>query len=136
MVLYGMKKEVLQGEEIWKCAHCLTCYERCPQDVKFAEVIEALRTMAIEEANKGNIRIKGPRVQFDSIFTNSISANGRVHEAGLISKYVMKTRNVKFLMSFAPLGLKMMRKGKVSLFPKKIKSLAEIRRVFEDSAKC
>ena len=133
MVLYGMKKEILSSEEIWKCAHCLTCYERCPQDVKFAEVITALRVMAVEEARKGNVKLKGPGIHFDSIFTESIEKNGRVFEAGLLSKYLLKTRNLKLAMAFAPLGVKMFRKGKINLFPKKIKSMGDVRRAFKES---
>ena len=133
MVLYGMKKEVLSSEAIWKCAHCLTCYERCPQDVKFAEVIEALRILAVEEAKKGNIKIKGPQYGFDKIFTDSIHSNGRVFEAGLLSKFLIKTKSLGLAMSFAPLGLKMFRKGKVSLFPKKIRSLNEVKHAFKET---
>ncbi len=134
MVLYGMKKEVLSSETIWKCAHCLTCLERCPQDVKFAEVIEALRILAVREAEKGDLKIKGPQFRFDSIFTNSIEKNGRVFEAGMLSKYMLKRRDFGLMMSFSTLGLKMFRKGKIGLFPHKIKGLDELQRIFEDSS--
>lgn len=134
MVLYGMKKEILSSETIWKCAHCLTCLERCPQDVKFAEVIEALRLMAVKEAEKGNIKIKGPQFHFDTAFKDSVESYGRVFEAGLLSKYMLKKKDVRFAMSFSMIGLKMFWKGKISLFPHKIKELAEFRRVFKESS--
>ncbi len=134
MILYGMKREVLSSEAIWKCVHCLTCYERCPQNVKFAEVIEALKILAVEEAKKGNIKIKGQQYSFDTIFTDSISSNGRVFEAGMLSEYLIKTKDFGLLMSFAPLGLKMFRKGKVSLFPKKIHALDEVKHAFKETA--
>jgi heterodisulfide reductase subunit C len=134
MVLYGMKREVLSSEAIWKCVHCCTCYERCPQNVKFAEVIEALRILAVGEAKKGNIEIKSPQYGFDTIFTDSILSNGRVFEAGLLSKYLMKTKNLKLLMSLVPLGLKMFRKGKLGLFLNKVHPLDEVKHVFKESA--
>jgi len=134
MVLYGMKKEILSSEIIWKCAHCLTCLERCPQDVRFAEVIEALRILAVKEAEKGNIKIKGPQFRFDSIFKDSIESHGRVFEAGLLSKYMLKRKDLGFMLSFASLGLKMFRKRKVSLFPHKIKALDELQHIFKDSS--
>lgn len=133
MVLYGMKKEVLSSETIWKCVHCLTCLERCPQDVKFAEVIEALKTLAVREAEEGNIEIKGPQFPFDTIFKDSIESYGRVFEAGLLSKFMMKRRALGLMMSFSTLGLKMFRKGKIGLFPHKIKDLKELRRIFKES---
>ena len=48
-ILAGMKDEVLGGAEIWKCYQCHTCVAHCPQDVRFADVIRALREMAQEE---------------------------------------------------------------------------------------
>lgn len=134
MVLYGMKKEVLSGETIWKCAHCLSCLERCPQDVKFAEVIEALRILAVKEAEKGNIKLKGPQFKFDSTFKNSIESYGRVFETGLLTKYMLKKKDLGFIMSFSSLGLKMFRKGKISLFPEKIKALDEVRLLFKETS--
>lgn len=132
MVLYGMKDEVLSSETIWKCAHCLTCLERCPQDVRFAEVIEALRILAVREAEKGNIEIKGPQFQFDSIFSDSIKSHGRVFEAGLLSKYMLKRKAVGLMMSFSLLGVKMFWKGKINLFPHKIQALDDLQRLFEE----
>jgi len=134
MVLYGMKKEILSSETIWKCAHCLTCVERCPQDVKFAEVIEALRILAVKEAEKGNIKLKGAQFHFDTAFKDSIESYGRVFEAGLLSKYMLKKKDVGFMMSFSTIGLKMFRKGKISLFPKRIKALDEFQRIFKESS--
>lgn len=133
MVLYGMKNEILSSETIWKCAHCLTCLERCPQDVKFAEVIEALRILAVKEAEKGNIKLKGPQFHFDTAFKDSVESNGRVFEAGLLSKYMMKNKDFGFMMSFSSIGIKMFRKGKINLFPHKIKELDEFQRIFKES---
>jgi heterodisulfide reductase subunit C len=36
-------------EELWDCTCCFTCVERCPKDVRPAEVIIALRSMLVEE---------------------------------------------------------------------------------------
>lgn len=134
MILYGMKNELLSDETIWKCAHCLSCLERCPQDVKFAEVIEALRVLAVKEMEKGTIKINGPQFKFDSTFKDSIQSNGRVFEAGLLSKYMFRRRDLGFIKSFFTLGLKMFRKGKISLFPDKIKAINEIKLLFENSS--
>ena len=134
MVLYGMKKEILSSETIWKCVHCLTCLERCPQDVKFAEVIEALRILAVKEAEKSNTKLKWSQFHFDTAFKDSIASYGRVFEAGLLSKYMLKKKDLGFMMSFSTIGLKMFRKGKISLFPQRIKALDEFQRVFKESS--
>ena len=49
MVLLGMKEKVLSSDLIWLCAMCYTCSFHCPQDVKFASVMEVLRKMALKE---------------------------------------------------------------------------------------
>lgn len=49
MILLGMKKEVLSSNLIWMCALCYNCSFHCPQDVKFANVMEALRNIAVRE---------------------------------------------------------------------------------------
>ncbi len=90
--------------------------------------------MAVKEAEKGNIKIKGPQFRFDSKFKDSIESYGRVFEAGLLSKYMLNRKNLGLMMSFSTLGLKMFRKGKISLFPHKIKALDELQRVFKDSS--
>jgi heterodisulfide reductase subunit C len=49
MALLGMKKEVLSSQFIWLCSSCYTCYERCPQDVKIPELMNAIKNIAVRE---------------------------------------------------------------------------------------
>jgi heterodisulfide reductase subunit C len=49
MALLGMKKEVLSSPFIWLCSSCYTCYERCPQDVRIPELMNAIKNIAIRE---------------------------------------------------------------------------------------
>ena len=49
MALLGMKKEVLSSNFIWLCSSCYTCFERCPQDVKIPELMNALKNIAVRE---------------------------------------------------------------------------------------
>ncbi len=48
-VLLGMRKEVLSSDVLWLCSLCYTCYSHCPQNVKFTDIMRALRVMAVEE---------------------------------------------------------------------------------------
>ncbi len=47
--VFGMRKDVLSSDIIWMCQRCYVCYARCPQNVKFADVMSVLRQMAVEE---------------------------------------------------------------------------------------
>ena len=49
MVLLGMRQQVLSSDFIWLCSLCYTCYAHCPQNVKFTDVMCALRAMAVKE---------------------------------------------------------------------------------------
>jgi heterodisulfide reductase subunit C len=49
MILLGMKKEVLSSPVIWRCVLCYACSFKCPQNVKFRDVMGVLRKMAVEE---------------------------------------------------------------------------------------
>ena len=47
MALLGMKKEVLSSQFIWLCSSCYTCFERCPQDVRIPELMNAIKNIAV-----------------------------------------------------------------------------------------
>ncbi len=48
MILLGMRERVLQSDFIWLCSTCYTCYERCPQGVRFTDIMKALENMAVK----------------------------------------------------------------------------------------
>jgi len=49
MAILGMKKEVLSSDSIWLCSSCYTCFERCPQNVKIPELMNAIKNIAVRE---------------------------------------------------------------------------------------
>ena len=49
MALLGMRDAVLKSDFIWLCSTCYTCAERCPQGVKFTDVINAIKNIAAKE---------------------------------------------------------------------------------------
>jgi heterodisulfide reductase subunit C len=51
MALLGMRKEVLSGQFIWLCSSCYTCFERCPQDVRIPELMNAIKNIAAREGH-------------------------------------------------------------------------------------
>ena len=48
-VLLGQREAVLSNELLWYCETCYACSAYCPQDVKFGDVMRALREMAVAE---------------------------------------------------------------------------------------
>ncbi|MEW5802012.1 MAG: 4Fe-4S dicluster domain-containing protein [bacterium] len=48
MIHLGMRRELLSSECIWYCATCHTCELRCPQKVKFFDILNILRNLATQ----------------------------------------------------------------------------------------
>jgi len=49
MVKLGMKQDVLSSPFIWYCTTCLDCEQRCPQNVKFFNILNVLKNMAAKK---------------------------------------------------------------------------------------
>ena len=49
MVRMGLKDRLLKSNLLWFCSQCKSCVFVCPQDVRFAEIVEALWAMAYEQ---------------------------------------------------------------------------------------
>lgn len=48
-ILYGMKDELLASPALWYCARCAQCSFSCPQDVRFLDIVQGLRNLAVRE---------------------------------------------------------------------------------------
>jgi heterodisulfide reductase subunit C len=49
LTLLGMKERVLTSPFLWFCAHCHACTERCPQGIRVAELINAIKNYAVDQ---------------------------------------------------------------------------------------
>jgi heterodisulfide reductase subunit C len=49
MILLGMKDRVLKSDFIWLCSSCYACTDRCPQGVRFTDVMNAVKNLAVSE---------------------------------------------------------------------------------------
>jgi|YNPNPStandDraft_1061719.scaffolds.fasta_scaffold113637_2 heterodisulfide reductase subunit C len=48
-ILYGMRTELLSSPALWYCLGCAHCSFQCPQDVRFLDVIQGLRNLAVRD---------------------------------------------------------------------------------------
>lgn len=48
-MLLGQRAAVLSSELLWYCERCYACTAFCPQNVKFGDIMGALREMAVDE---------------------------------------------------------------------------------------
>ena len=48
-ILYGQKDALLAAPALWYCVRCAQCSFSCPQDVRFLDIIQGLRNLALRE---------------------------------------------------------------------------------------
>lgn len=96
--LLGDEEEILGGDAIWLCCSCYNCQERCPQKVEIADVIYALRNIAIERGHMPNIY---------SEFASAIVNDGRIVK---VSQFVESKRPTLGLPPLQPTGTEALKK--------------------------
>ena len=55
-VLYGMRDQLLASPALWYCMRCAQCSFSCPQDVRFLDIIQGLRELALREGAVSRVR--------------------------------------------------------------------------------
>ncbi len=125
MVRAGMREEVLSSNSMWFCLSCYMCTARCPRGVKPTELAHALESLA----NQQGYRIAGTKTpSLYRTFVDSIRANGRVHEFGMMVKYYLLTNPLAALKLWR-VGLQLFLHGRLSLLPTRIKGKEDLDRI-------
>jgi succinate dehydrogenase / fumarate reductase, iron-sulfur subunit len=110
---------------MWDCTRCNYCVEVCPKDVKPMEQILKLRAAAVHAGVKNN---SGARHTI--AFVDLVEHGGRLDEFRLP---ILTHGKFNFIgqMSDAPVGLRMIRSGKMpNPFHKPIGGIKHIKRIF------
>lgn len=56
-VLYGQREALLSSPVLWYCARCARCSFQCPQDVRFLDIIQGLRRLAVQDGKVSPTRV-------------------------------------------------------------------------------
>jgi heterodisulfide reductase subunit C len=132
MVELGMREEVFRSRTIWMCAGCHTCTARCPRGVELSKVMAVLKSLALKHG------YRDPRgAAWYEAFMEVLRSRGRVFEPELLLKFNLKrTKNpvtlARSLLKDAPLGVELMRKGKLMLTPDNIKGREQLERIMRN----
>ncbi len=111
MVREGFKQEVIESFSIWLCASCYECTVRCPAGIHVTDVMYALKRVAIRE---GIYPKRFPVPVLAKEFMQMLKSSGRTNEFWLAFKMLVKTTPLK-LLTMWPLGLQMLRRGRLCL---------------------
>lgn len=138
MLQLGLKEEVLRSRTIWVCASCETCYTRCPNEVEISKLMDDLKQEVLRQ--KGQPEQEAV-VRFHEVFLNTIKMFGRINETFLMGLYqarsswsdLRKSRlDFSGLFKNMGLGLSMLKRGRLSLLPRRSLS-KEVRGLFKES---
>lgn len=120
-----MDEQVLRSSMIWLCLSCEMCISRCPMEVDIPKVSDYLRYKSMEE-KKTNPAAKSI-IAFHKAFLSSIKNTGRLYEVGLTVNYKLHTGA---LMQDTDSVTTLLSKGKLNIFPERIKDKLNMKRIF------
>jgi len=128
LVQLNLRERALRANTVWVCASCETCSARCPMDVKVADVMDALRRIAIEEGISAPPDGRTMSV-FHREFLDGIRRWGRLNEHELIALYKLKTGR---LLDDVGLGIRLFGKQKIRPWHfQRIRRTAEMQKLFD-----
>jgi len=125
-----LEEKVLRSFSIWVCLTCEMCFARCPMSIDIPKMMDYLRERSLKE-KKANRKAK-EIVAFHKSFLDSIRYTGRLYEIGLFVDYKARTLKILDDIILAP---KMMRRGKLNIFPELIKDRSGIAGIFRKTIK-
>lgn len=56
MVEKGDIEKLRNSKSLWKCLSCFVCVQRCPRDVKPAQIVEAVRLSVIRQQGANHLK--------------------------------------------------------------------------------
>lgn len=130
-VQLGQPERLKGSRTIWVCAACQTCVTRCPNDVDIPRLMDYLKETVVRE----NRPVEEQRTRlFHQLFLREIKARGRVFEGSLMTRYLIKTGGAfgPEALKNARLGLAMLKRGRLKLFPAGTKDRSWIKGLFRD----
>jgi heterodisulfide reductase subunit C len=125
LLQYGMTQEVLTCRTIWICVGCHTCSSQCPMNIDLAAVMDTLRLMAVEQG----VAIANHHIlDFHEEVLRSLERYGRAHKLSIMLRHKLSTKS---WFKDLDLGLKMLAKRKLDLWPSRVKNIKEIDGLFQ-----
>ncbi|MDR3052579.1 MAG: 4Fe-4S dicluster domain-containing protein [Coriobacteriales bacterium] len=120
----GLYRRVLTAKSPWVCAQCQVCSVRCPQEVRIAELMLAVRHAAKREG----LRPVRETDIFDDIFVSNIRSQGRNNEVFLAAFYNLQSGHLVQDVANVPA---MVARGMIGPRINHVKDKAAVRRIVD-----
>jgi heterodisulfide reductase subunit C2 len=111
LVLMDRRDAVFSSKTFTLCSSCYTCTLRCPRGLPLTDAMAALKRIAARQG----LKQYRTSTYFCQEFINSVRRHGRVREMAFMALYMARLKSPLLPLRLAPLGLKLIAKGKVPL---------------------
>lgn len=115
LVVMGLTDEVFKTRTFALCSTCYYCTLRCPRGLAITDAMQTLKQIAAEK----DVEDYRPNARFYGSFMESVRRHGRVNEMEFMRRYFFLMKSPAMPLKFAPLGIRLLKKGKISLFADK-----------------
>lgn len=117
----GLKAKCMKGNTVWFCSSCQTCTTRCPAGIDIAHVVDTIKIIAQERGAGADTR---SAALLNFLWMQMLERTGRIYEAAIVGALNLLTGHP---FRDARLAVKMLRKGKLKLFPSVTRPFAMMR---------
>ena len=119
----GMLDRVLASNTVWMCASCYSCAVRCPAGVPFTDVMYRIKQFGIARRLIDQ-RTRGAAMARS--FMEVVERFGRSSEGELLRRYYARSGYTQ-AVSQVPLGMRLLRRGRLGIRPRKIAGIRQLR---------
>ena len=127
MLMAGDYDDVLRSRAIWVCTSCYACTVECPKQLPVTESIYALKRASMR-AGVYPRRLITPVLARQ--FVRFVDRWGRSSEAWISLFLYLRTRPFQ-LLRYAPVALRLMRRGRLRLWPESLRKPVQLRKVLD-----
>lgn len=126
LIFAGQRETVLKSNAPWYCVSCYYCTVRCPQEVHITDLMYTLKRMAIQAGLYHDAALPG----FSETFVDYVEKYGRSFELGLATRFNLRHHPLS-LAGMAPLGLGMLKRGRMDLTPHRIDDMVQLSAILD-----
>ncbi len=112
LIVLGQEEAVFASRTFALCSSCYYCTLRCPRGLALTEAMATLKQAAAAR----QIPLYRKSAAFYNSFLESVRRHGRIRETEFMMGYFLALKNPVLPLSYTPLGIRLMRRGKVSLW--------------------
>jgi heterodisulfide reductase subunit C len=111
MVLMESVDDIFSSRTFQLCSDCYTCTLRCPRGLPLTDAMNRLKQAAAA------VQLPSSRSsdRFYRSFLDVVRRRGRIREMEFMSRYFFAMKNPFLPLRFTPLGIQLLRKGKLSI---------------------